>query len=179
MESLVSIIGTCCPVLRRIARRRKPLHMPPTAMGDLYEMRNPLCGRGLEAVRFRPHQAGRIDSLTGCRHAGWGRGALSTGCAWSLRKPANYQGKLGTWMCPSDEFWNVVLGNPDRPRRRLQRSGRFQSHSTIEPRLPEAGTTSDEPSGNEDPPALPPQVDRFGGHVTRNFRGDPPWQLSA
>ena len=68
-----SIISVCRPVLRRIARRHRPLILAPTAMADSYEMRNFLRGRRLDAARSALGM--RINFLRG-RHSEAARSAL-------------------------------------------------------------------------------------------------------
>ena len=62
----------------------------------------------------------------------------------------------------------------DRAPMGLQRPERFRAHFMTEPRIVGADAPSDEPSGNQDPPASPPHADRFGGDMPGNFRGNPP-----
>ena len=72
-----SIISDRSPVLRKIARRYRPLHIAPSATADSYEVWEILRERRMAAVRSVGPPANQIGSRRGRRRGGWDHGALA------------------------------------------------------------------------------------------------------
>ena len=85
----------------------------------------------------------------------------------------NRQGTPGARMCRLDQYGVVARRTADRARTPSLRSEGFRTHSVTERRSFDLDAPLDGPSGNEGPPALPTELDRFEGNVTDNFPGNP------
>ena len=76
-------------------------------------------------------------------------------------------------MCLLGKYWTVAQRNAEQAREWALRSEWFRTDSMSEPHPCTSDAPSDEPQDSEDPPALPPHLDRSWGKIARNFGGNP------
>ena len=127
----------------------------------------------LQVARVQFRREGCVDSLTGCRRAGWDHGPPPTGCGSSSREFATHQSKLGAGMRPLGKKWNAVRPDTEWDCRKFMFPERIRTHPITETWPVEAGASRYGPSDNRDRPALPTCGDRLGENATGDLRGNP------
>ena len=121
-----------------------------------------LCARRMEAAHSVSPMKAQVDSLTGCRRAAWGHGAMSFNFAWDLQKVVDLKSETGCQPCLLEEYSGLVPRNVDRARGRVQRTKWVRKQSMDESRPFGLGASLGEPRDDEEPPKLPAAMHRFG-----------------
>ena len=158
--------------LCRLATCRRPFYLASSAIAELYDSwevhASSMCSsHGGGALSVSTMKA-LVDSLTSCRRAAWGHGAMSFNFAWDLQKVVDLKSKTGCRPGLLEEYSGLVPRNVDRARGRVQRTKWVRTQSMDESRPFGLGAPLGEPRDDEDPAKLPAATHRFG---MRNTRG--------